>query len=196
MIVVCHSKNNFRDNCPNPVRVPESPHGQQFAKDMENPMAAVQVFAPIDMPLPPRPAPSSNTLRAVSPRHHAIADDEASMSGPMPTPINKLPDACEFAVRISSGVLEVLDGVRPLTQLDKCFAPPVRHALSRRATVLLPNQLVETRRYIVQSVLVCHPQPHVAEVALVVTGGERPQSLAMRLEGRDGRWRVCELEMA
>jgi hypothetical protein len=52
------------------------------------------------------------------------------------------------------------------------------------------------RRVRVRTARVCHPRDDVAEASLVVHDGGRLRAMAIRLEGRDGRWVVTALQVA
>jgi hypothetical protein len=88
----------------------------------------------------------------------------------------------------------VIAGLRPPAQLLRWTSEDVletlrrRHALARRA----PGA---PRRGVVRSVHVCQPVPTVAEVAAVVSDGERSRAIAFRMEGTATRWRVTGLEL-
>jgi hypothetical protein len=80
-----------------------------------------------------------------------------------------------------------------VAQLVRWTDPTVYQALALR---YLPHAHRDvSRRRVpvaeqVRSVHVCEPADGVAEVSVVIAGGERPRALALRIEGWRGRW-VC-----
>ncbi len=110
-----------------------------------------------------------------------------------PTDRSALPPAGPWAARLAQAVLEVCTAGRPVAQLVRWTDPTVYQSLALR---YLPHaQRDVNRRRVpvaeqVRSVHVCEPADGVAEVSVVIAGGERPRALAFRIEGWRGRW-VC-----
>ena len=106
---------------------------------------------------------------------------------PQPTRRGDLPPAGPWAMRLVQGMVEVINGVRPTTQLTRWVTVDVMGLIQQR--VLDPHM----PRYLVRSVHVSEPDDGVAEVCSVFGTPNRSFALAMRLEGLDGRWRATSL---
>lgn len=124
-----------------------------------------------------------------------IGDDEF---GPQPTPRAHLPEPTPWAGRLVQGLLEVLSGVRPASQLVRWTTTEVYDSVQRRlirastdTRTGQPRRLAE----VVRSVHVSEPADGVAEVCAIVAQGPRCRAVAMRLEGVDGRWQCTALQI-
>ncbi len=123
----------------------------------------------------------------------ATADDEVDF-GPQPTATRELPPAGEWGRRLVQVVVEVMCGQRPPAQLVRWTSQEVYdEVISQTLPAPRPGAPVARRRPRVSSVRVCEPVDGVAELSAVVHGQYRVQALAVRLEGRDGRWRATAL---
>jgi hypothetical protein len=139
------------------------------------------------------PAEPLGPLRSLPPLRLVPVLDEPE---PVParTPAEDLPPVRPVAHALVQGLLEVLAGVRPLTQLR------------RRTTIELYErleELVETRPRptgprpspgAVRSVHVQARPEGVAEVCATVLRGRRAGAVALRLEGLEGRWCCTDVE--
>lgn len=126
---------------------------------------------------------------------HPGMDDERI---PEPTSRCELPDPRGWVARLVQGVLEVVSGDRPVTQLTRWTSADVYADLHRRVSVAArtaPPGLRGGRRAAVRSVHVCEPVDGVAEASAVVSRGGRLTAMAVRLEGLDGRWQCTALEL-
>ena len=104
-----------------------------------------------------------------------------------------LPPIGPWAARLAQAVLEVCTAGRPVAQLLRWTEPEVYRELEARYAPRAQRRLDRRRAVIaehVRSVHVCEPADGIAEVSVVIGGGERPHALALRLEGWRGRW-VC-----
>lgn len=108
-----------------------------------------------------------------------------------------LPDARPWATQLTQGVLEVLSGDRPVTQLLRWTSQDVYDTLQRRMVVgaRAHGQARVRRRAAVRSVHVTRPDVGVAEVAATALREGRLQAIALRLEGINGRWQCTALEL-
>lgn len=133
-------------------------------------------------PLAPPPAP-------------ARFDDDAWLAAER-TPSAELPSAEHFARRIVQVLVEVVAGVRPVTQLRRDTTPELYASL--RATVLCRPKSHEPRPTgrAIRSVHVQVRPEGVAEACATVRRAGRVTAVALRLEGVEGRWRCTELEGA
>jgi hypothetical protein len=110
---------------------------------------------------------------------------------PQPTSRHELPPPREWLNRLLRVVLECLDGWRPTVQLRPYAAPEVITAVAaRRPSVARPGTAPR-----VSSLHVTEPVDGVVESCAVVHRGGRPQAVAIRLEGLDGRWLCVALNV-
>jgi len=144
----------------------------------------------------PRPHDVQGVLHLVidDPADADIEQDVADF-GPQPTPSRDLPSATEWGRRLVQVVVEVMCGQRPPVQLLRWTSESVYDdVLAQTLPNPRPGTSCARRRPRVSSVRVCEPVDGVAELSAVVHGQHRVQALALRLEGRDGRWQVTALE--
>lgn len=154
------------------------------------------------VPAPPSAPPYDDettgapVLRLVAPLSPPVAppafNDEAWLAAER-TPTAQLPASKAFAHTLVQGLLEVLAGVRPLTQLRRDTTPELYAAL--RGTVTDSPRFTGTRpdRSAVRSLHVQERPEGIVEVCATVERGARLAALALRLEGLDGRWKCTEL---
>lgn len=115
---------------------------------------------------------------------------------PRPPSSGGRPDAHAWAAMLARGIVEVLTGDRPVTQLVHWTAPPVYAELTRRATratSLRSAERVSQSRPTARRVHVCPVSERAVEVTTAVHGKDRARALAFRLEFSDGRWLCTEL---
>lgn len=129
-----------------------------------------------------------------------VEDDPYRDPVPPRTPRADLPDPREWAARIGQALVETMAGLRPPTQLVRWVLPDAYAGIAR-ASLTAQRRLSTAkgshrRRILIRRVDVCEPADGVAEVSLVVQDGHRVRALALRLVGRDGRWRVEALQLA
>jgi hypothetical protein len=146
---------------------------------------ALRLVTPATAPLaPPRPpsCPTPFTDDAW------VADDR--------TPTAELPSAEDFTRRIVQVLLEVVAGVRPISQLRRDTTPELY--LSLRATLLCRPRPTGPRpdRRAIRSVHVQTRPEGIGEACATVRRGPRVTALALRIEGVDGRWRCTDLDGA
>lgn len=142
------------------------------------------------------PQPVQGVLSLVmSPAESDSRPEDEDDFGPRPTASADLPDPARWAPGLVQVLVEVVAGHRPVSQLLRWTTPEVLGVVREHTAAPLPPGTRRPRhRPRVRSVRVCEPADGVAEVCAVVSGRYRTQALAMRLEGRDGRWRVTALE--
>ena len=117
---------------------------------------------------------------------------------PQRTPSVQLPDPEPFLRNITIGVLEVFAGVREVDQLVRWLTEDAYRALVTRANLAARARSargVPAIRpvYALLSVHRSSPADSVIEAVVVVQGAARARSVAVRLEGLDGRWRATSL---
>jgi hypothetical protein len=123
---------------------------------------------------------------------HADADDEDE-DGPSRTPVSDLPPARPVAHALVQGLLEVLAGVRPVSQLQRGTTPELFAQLEQ---VVHGRPRAAGARPVTGAVRSLHVQQRpegVAEVCATVRRGPRMAAIALRLEGIGGRWCCTEL---
>jgi hypothetical protein len=149
----------------------------------------VRLASPPTAPLGPLRALAPAPLRLV-PALSATGDEEDE---PLRTPVSDLPPARPVAHALVQGLLEVLAGVRPVSQLQRGTTPEL---------FLQLEQVVHSRvrpggtRPVTGAVRSLHVQERpegVAEVCATVLRGPRMAAIALRLEGIGGRWCCTEL---
>ena len=147
------------------------------------------------MPLRPVSTPSGANGSAAPCAVGATDDQDDADFGPQPTPSRELPGAAEWGQRLAQVVVEVMSGHRPSTQLLRWASRPVYDEVVAQTEPLpRPGRQLPRQRPVVSGVRVCEPADGVAEVSAVVHRHPRAHAMALRLEGRDGRWQMTALE--
>lgn len=139
-----------------------------------------------------QPAPVVNTRLA------SYNDDD--YFGPQRTASSELPDPRPLGENLARNVMEILAGARELEQISRWVTDDVYrnliirvHASARaRALKKLP---VARPVFTLGSTLASSPADGVVEMVIVVHGRARTRSIAMRLEGLDGRWRAAAIHV-
>ncbi len=154
--------------------------------------APVLRSAPLAVPAAPvRLAPAP--LRLVPP---LPGDDEDGWSRPR-TPLDQLGPAQVFAHALVQRLVEVLAGVRPVTQLQRDTSPELYARLERFVAARPRTTGTRPDARAVRSVHVQTQPQGVAEACATVKRqtpyGPRAAAWAFRLEGLEGRWCCTEL---
>lgn len=152
--------------------------------DDERPVRLVATPAPLG----PLRALTPPPLRLV-PTPGSAEDDEA----PSRTPVSDLPPARPVAQALVQGLLEVMAGVRPVSQLQRGTTPELFAQLEQ---VVHGRPRAVGARPVTGAVRSLHVQERpegVAEVCATVRRGPRLAAVALRLEGIRGRWTCTEL---
>lgn len=134
--------------------------------------------------------PSTSGANALSRTAPVLSEEARHSFEALPTSRNDLPAADVWGKRLVQGMVEVINGVRPASQLTRWTTSEVMSLIQTR--VLEKNM----PRYVVRSVHVAETDDGVAEVCSVFGTTNRSFALAMRLEGLDGRWRATSLVWA
>jgi len=129
------------------------------------------------------PTDGSGALKPQSPR----VSEPTSIFDPQPTARKDLPSAQQWAMRLVHAVVEVVNGVRPASQLTRWLTPEVLAQVQRNVA----HQAMP--RLNVRSIHVHETDDGVAEVSSVFGTPNRSFALALRLEGFDGRWKATTL---
>ena len=128
-------------------------------------------------------------LRLVPDLPPQLDDDDARHR----TPTSDLPPPRPVAHALVQGLLEVLAGVRPVSQLQRGTTPELYEQLER---VVHSRPRPAGARPVTGAVRSLHVQQRpdgVAEVCATVRRGPRMAAIALRLEGVGGRWCCTEL---
>ncbi len=154
--------------------------------------------SPDRSPRPARPTETSSGSPAVNTRLASYNDEDHF--GFQRTSSSELPDPVPLAENLARSVMEILAGARDLEQISRWVTDDVyRHLVTRvqvsaraRALKKIP---VYRPSFTLGRTLVCTPTDGVAEVVVVVHGKARSRSIAMRLEGLNGRWRAAAVHV-
>lgn len=166
------------DDCPSltllPVPVSQPPYDDEPADGRHlRPVVAQVVRAPI------------GPLRSLVPLRLVPPPVEPAVAAP---PAPPLPPVRPVAHALVQGLLEVLAGVRPVSQLRRRTSLALYDDLAARVHA---SPRATGRRPLagaVQSLHVQHPAHGVAEVCATVRRGERSAAFALRLEHLEGQW--------
>lgn len=178
-----------------------------------HPMTAIRISPaptprPVGVPLPTHDQTEASPHGATPYVQDALAVDfraasEEQVFGVQPTVADELPEAARWSARIGQALVEVMHGARPPAQVLRWTSAEVYTVVARRGALAARRAGRSqrqgegvTRRVRVRTARVCHPRDDVTEASLVVADGRRVRALAMRLEGRDGRWVVTALQVA
>ncbi|MET0829239.1 MAG: Rv3235 family protein [Microbacterium sp.] len=143
------------------------------------------------------------TTPSRTPRAYAAPADARELSeffAPQRTSSTQLPDPEPFLRNITRGVLEVFAGVREVDQLARWLTEDAYRKLTTRANLAARARSargVPAIRPVHALLSVRHSSPAdgVVEAVVVVQGPARTRSVALRLEGMDGRWRATSLAL-
>lgn len=149
-------------------------------------------------PLPSQPISPATPVTPVNTRLASYNDED--YFGPQKTSAADLPDPRPLAENLARSVMEILAGARELEQISRWVTDDVyRHLIMRvqvsaraRALKKIP---VARPVFSLGSTLVCQPADGVCEAVVIVHGRARTRSIAIRLEGLDGRWRAAAIHV-
>lgn len=120
--------------------------------------------------------------------------------GHQPTATSALPDPRPMVENLARSVMEILAGCRDLDQISRWVTDDVyrtvlqRVHISRRARAL-KKQAVVLPNFGLGRTIISHPVDGVVESVVIVHGKARTRSIAIRLEGLDGRWRATAIQV-
>ena len=145
---------------------------------------------------------SARHVVAAAPRVNTRRADfiEEDYFGPQHTPASALPDPKTLAENLARCVLEILSGARDLDQISRWVTDDVYRSLLTRVHVAArarSHKGLPAHRpsFSIGSTTVCEPADGVAECCVVLHGKARSRSIAIRLEGLDGRWRATAIHV-
>ena len=128
-----------------------------------------------------------------------LGDDEFA---PRQTPRTQLPDPKPWAGRLVQAIVEVVSGMRPVSQLVRWTSADVyesvqTHMRKEPSLAALPARVGSRSRFpeVVRSVHASEPVDGIAEICAILQQGRRCRAIALRLEGLDGRWQCTALHI-
>jgi Family of unknown function (DUF6459) len=198
-----------------PVRPIEPPYDDERGDETSHPwrdLSAVPADQPaLQLIFPPRrlrPALRSNPTPAGQPAPEAADIEGLAEVGLTPawrsTPRAELCDPLPWSRQLARGIAEVLVGTRPARQLSAWLTEDSHATLRRSAWRRRVRARVESgrtgtaragtprqsSRIMVRSVHLSEPRDGVAEISAHLWIDGRGTAVALRAEGRDGRW-IC-----
>ena len=159
----------------------ELPHGRGRASGLPAPIGPLRELAPCAAP-----------LRLVPDLRPGLAEEDEE-PGPCRTATAALPPARPVARALVQGLLEVLAGVRPVSQLQRGTTPELYAQLELAVHGRARTTGTRPGTGAVRSLHVQEREDGVAEVCATVRRGQRMAAIALRLEGLGGRWTCTEL---
>lgn len=116
------------------------------------------------------------------------------------TSASELPDPQVLLENLARCVFESLAGARDLDQISRWITDKVYYSLRHRVGLAerarrLRGQVAVRPLIRVGKVFLCQPAENVVEAAVLIMGGHRVRSVAVRLEGLDGRWRATAISV-
>jgi hypothetical protein len=127
----------------------------------------------------------------------SIAQASAGGAAWMAAPRQELPDAAAWSSSLAKLLLEILQGLRPIGQLNRWVDERVLAAVSlhRRLRLGRKHPSQASRPAVLRSVHVQFPVETAAEVAAHLALNGRSVALAFRLEEFHGRWLCTAVEL-
>lgn len=140
----------------------------------------------------------SAPLLAPIPRQHKLAEDK--FFAPQSTSTAALPDPQPLIELLARCVLEIISGSRDLEQIARYVTDDVyRHLLQRvhvsQRARSITKRPVTRPNFALGRTIITQPVDGVVESVVIVHGRARTRSLAIRLEGLDGRWRATAINV-
>lgn len=125
----------------------------------------------------------------------AADHDEDPLFCPQPTATAMLPDPDAWARTMITAIFEVMDGRRPIAQIQRALAPEIRDRIARRSSLARRRGTRQSHAPTIRALSCCTPADGVAEVSSVVQHADLVRAMAVRLTGVDGRWVVSAFEL-
>lgn len=124
--------------------------------------------------------------------------DVTRFFAPQRTSSTSLPDPEPLVRNLVRGILEVFAGIRDVDQFARWLTEDAYRKLVIRSNLAARARSargVPARRteHAILSVRLQSPADGVVESVVIVRGPARTRAVALRLEGRDGRWRATSL---
>ncbi|MDO4258864.1 MAG: Rv3235 family protein [Actinomycetaceae bacterium] len=105
----------------------------------------------------------------------------------LPLSSDPLPDVGPWARGMAQGLIEALAGARPVTQFQRWLSPGLYDYLDTVVARKKPNPGGASACQ-ARAVRLCHLPGDIVEAAVVVSTAHSRHVVALRLEGRRGRW--------
>jgi len=141
---------------------------------------------------------SMTTAQALNTRSSLFDQDD--YFGYQPTATSALPDPQPMVENLARSVMEILAGCRELDQIARWVSDEVyrnllkRVHISRRARAVKKMPAVRPT-FGLGRTIITNPTDGVVESVVIVHGKARTRSIAIRLEGIDGRWRATAIHV-
>ncbi|MET0296967.1 MAG: Rv3235 family protein [Microbacterium sp.] len=140
----------------------------------------------------------AGTVRAFTSPVDAL--DVTRFFAPQRTSATVLPDPEPLVRNLTRGILEVFAGTRDVDQFARWLTEDAYRKLLTRANLAARARSargVPARRteHAILSIRQQSPADGVVEAVAIVRGPARTRAIALRLEGRDGRWRATSLAL-
>jgi hypothetical protein len=167
-----------------------------------NALLPIAAPTPLPIPLPALAllgdrttiAPDERTARPTPCGGSRVDAELNALFGSRRTPRSELPDPRDRAAAAVRILLEVLAGDRPARQVAAWVSPLILERLENHRITPAHRR---ARTCYLRSLRISEPSDAVAEVTAVIahdaSDAARRRAVAMRLEGRDGRWTVTAL---
>ena len=135
---------------------------------------------------------------AIPKPHKGFASDD--YFGHQPTHTSALPDPQPMVENLARSVMEILAGCRDLEQISRWVTDDVYRNLLQRVHISRRARAVKKRAVALPTfglgrTIISHPVDGVVESVVIVHGKARTRSIAIRLEGLDGRWRATAIHV-
>ena len=120
--------------------------------------------------------------------------------GHQPTATSALPDPQPMVENLARSVMEILAGCRDLDQISRWVTDDVYRNLLQRVHISRRARAVKKQAAVLPTfglgrTIITHPVDGVVESVVIVHGKARTRSIAIRLEGLDGRWRATAIHV-
>jgi len=143
------------------------------------------------------PTPAGTARAFTSP---VDAHDLTRFFAPQRTSTDALPDPEPLVRNLTRGILEVFSGTRDVDQFARWLTEDAYRKLVTRANLATRARSARgiPARRTEHAILSLHqqsPADGVIESVVIVRGPARTRAIALRLEGRDGRWRATSLAL-
>lgn len=112
----------------------------------------------------------------------------------------ELPDPTTLVENLAGSLMEILAGARELDQISRWVTDEVYRNLLTRVQASARARAVKKiaahrPTFSLGRALVSFPAEYAAECVILVHGRARTRSIAIRLEGLDGRWRATAIHV-
>ncbi|MEG0588876.1 Rv3235 family protein, partial [Aurantimicrobium sp.] len=116
------------------------------------------------------------------------------------TATSALPDPQPMVENLARSVMEILAGCRDLEQISRWVTDDVYRNLLQRVHISRRARAVKKQPVVLPTfglgrTIITHPVDGVIESVVIVHGKARTRSIAIRLEGMDGRWRATAIHV-